>query len=385
MMNNELTYWVAFATMQGISQARRMHLFCNAYEATQSAEKAIITLLDDSEIQRQVGVTTEEQAVFDFVKEQLASVAFFTESLLKQGYGIIPITSDKYCQLIKHNLQRNAPLVLFTKGNTSLLNEPSIAIVGSRNANSVSLQFTESVARKACSEGKVIISGGAKGVDSRALETALKWQGGKSVIILPQGITTFGKIKGEMYQRLISGNLLLLSQFHPKAPWSVANAMMRNSLIYASAKETFVAQSDTKGGTWAGATEALRKGRSVFVRWPEDTEQTANKILAQRGAKPVDVNGSHILVSEDELLTDEEREEKEINKKLLSFLKDGAMSRSEIKRHLVCDWSESKLYKWLDKNKLICRVASPQKNRQILYTLVNDNHNSSNQLQLFNE
>ena len=54
---------------------------------------------------------------------------------------------------------------------------------------------------------------------------------------------------------LESGNLLLLTPYSPKAPFSVGAAMGRNRLIYTLADYAMVVASDVEtGGTWAGAT-----------------------------------------------------------------------------------------------------------------------------------
>ena len=71
----------------------------------------------------------------------LSNNSFLIEDLLSQGYDILPITSTEYPQLLKHNLKYNSPIVIYTKGNKSLLHKPTIAIVGSRNADSINEHY----------------------------------------------------------------------------------------------------------------------------------------------------------------------------------------------------------------------------------------------------
>ena len=276
-MTNRLTYWTALALMQGIPQTRKMDLFCKSFNALKEKESdPIVCLFEDDILQAEIDMTQEEKNIFNQEKSHMIITAFLTESLLNQGYNIVPVDSKEYPQLLKTNMQKKAPLVLFSKGDLELYNQQSVAIVGSRNADSISLCFTENIAKKAVSKGKVVISGGAKGVDSKALTSALD-NYGKTIIVIPQGITTFGKGMREMYQHIRDGRVLVVSQFHPNNPWSVPNAMIRNGIIYALAQETFVAQSDSHGGTWSGATEALRNHRKVYVRWPEKDEDNSKK------------------------------------------------------------------------------------------------------------
>ena len=137
------------------------------------------------------------------------------------------------------------------------------------------------------------MSGFAKGVDKQALDSALNYKG-QSIIVLPQGITTFASGMKKYYRQIIEGDVLVLSVFHPKSPWSVDLAMARNSIIYGLASEIYAAQSDDKGGTWSGVTDGLKKGRIVYVRMPEKNEKCANMTLINMGAEAVDMDGNLI-------------------------------------------------------------------------------------------
>lgn len=288
MMENELTYWVALTHTPTIWTKRKNEIIVYCFNHGK-------TIADFFESENFLGMELkqEEHNLLMQTKNELANYAFLVEELLNQGYSIIPITSNEYSQTLKANLKYNAPIILYTKGNKQILQEKAIAIVGSRNANDRSLQFTDNVAKKASSEYKVVVSGFAKGVDKQALDSALNYKG-QSIIVLPQGITTFASGMKKYYKQIIEGDVLVLSVFHPKSPWSVDLAMARNSIIYGLASEIYAAQSDDKGGTWSGVTEGLKKGRIVYVRMPEKNEKCANMTLINMGAEAVDMDGNPI-------------------------------------------------------------------------------------------
>lgn len=288
MMENELTYWVALAHTPTIWTKRKNEIIVYCFNHGK-------TIADFFESENFLGMELkqEEHNLLMQTKNELANYAFLVEELLNQGYSIIPITSNEYSQTLKTNLKYNAPIILYTKGNKQILQEKAIAIVGSRNANDRSLQFTDNVAKKASSEYKVVVSGFAKGVDKQALDSALNYKG-QSIIVLPQGITTFASGMKKYYRQIIEGDVLILSVFHPKSPWSVDLAMARNSIIYGLASEIYAAQSDDKGGTWSGVTDGLKKGRIVYVRMPEKNEKCANMTLINMGAEAVDMDGNLI-------------------------------------------------------------------------------------------
>jgi predicted Rossmann fold nucleotide-binding protein DprA/Smf involved in DNA uptake len=190
------------------------------------------------------------------------------------------------------------------------MQEDSVAIVGSRDASQIALEFTDKIACRAGKEWKVVVSGFAKGVDKQALDSAIAYKG-QSIIVLPQGILTFESGFKAYYKQIIDGDVLVLSTFHPKAGWGKELAMARNPIIYGLAKEIFVAEAkssknrqgkETKGGTWMGAIDGLdkiqkgiRAAGTIFVRQPENSEKNDNLLLIQKGAVAVDFCGNIIV------------------------------------------------------------------------------------------
>lgn len=291
-MKQEYAYWIALAHLPKMRSARKNELIVRFYEEKQS----IVDFFhcEKSDWQNLYSLNDKEIELIINAKNELANYSFLVEDLLEQGYDIIPIISPDYSQIIKNNLKRAySPPLIYTKGNKQIMKENSIAIVGSRKAGDISLKFTDNIAKTASKDYKVVVSGFAKGVDKQALDSAIKYKG-QSIIVLPQGITTFKLGFKNYYKQIIDGDVLVLSTFFPRAPWSVQLAMARNPIIYGLAKEIYVAESSEKGGTWSGVIDGLRKGRSIFVRVPLNTERNANNILIKNGAIPVDNHGNKI-------------------------------------------------------------------------------------------
>jgi len=239
----------------------------------------------------------KETTDLENTKKELPNYSFLAESLINQGYNIIPIDSADYSPTLKANLKMKfSPPLLYVKGNKQLLKEDTVAIVGSRNASDISLQFTKMIAQKCAKEYKVVVSGFAKGVDKKALDETLAVIG-HSIIVLPQGIMTFASGFRKYYSQIVQGDILVLSTFHPKVPWSAGLAMSRNVYIYGLAKTIYAAESDSKGGTWSGVLDGLKKEREIYVRKPKPDEKNANELLILAGAKPVDFEGN-ILTEE---------------------------------------------------------------------------------------
>ena len=346
MIKQELTYWVTLALIPKMWTKRKNEIYVNCFQHV--PQISIIDLFENSANWDLVGMNDIEKTQFEEAKVQLANNSFLVEELIAQGYDILPITHENYPRLLKDNLKFNAPTVIYTKGNKSLLQAPSIAIVGSRNADAKSLSFTDNIAKKATNENKVVVSGFAKGVDRQALDSSVGIHG-KSIIVLPQGIMTFGSGFKQYFKHIAQGRVLVMSTFAPKAPWSVEFAMARNPVIYGMASEIFVAQSDDKGGTWSGVIDGLRKKRPIYVRYPEKKEKNANLLLIQKGASAVDFYGNSLTLSPEEQKTPDEIKKEKLDSELIAILNSvEKISVKEIIGRLSLDWKDDKMKRYLD-------------------------------------
>jgi DNA processing protein len=349
-MDKELSYWLALAHVPKVKTKRKIEIVVRLFEQ----EKSIIDFfhLEESSWKNEFKLTDIELQLFKEAHSELSNYAFMAEDLLEQGYNILPITSKEYSPTLKKNLGFYAPPVIYTKGNLQIMKEKSIAIVGSRKANDTSLIFTDNVANKASKEYKVVVSGFAKGVDKQALDSALKYKG-QSIIVLPQGISTFKSGFKKYYKQIIDGDVLVLSTFYPKAPWSVQLAMARNSIIYGLASEIYVAESSDKGGTWSGVMDGLRKGRTIHVRAPNPREKNANGLLISKGAKAVDEFGNQSEYSSAEnhnsIVSESEAQSNGMESKIIDLLRSGAFDAKSIIENLQIDWSAEEMTSFLKK------------------------------------
>lgn len=346
MIKQELTYWVTLASIPRMWTKRKNEIYAKCYVRKPSI--SIIELFENPSIWDEVGLDQTEKMQFEESKTQLANNSFLVDELMAQGFDILPICSKEYPQILKDNLNYGAPTVIFTKGNKSLLQDPSIAIVGSRNADEKSLFFTDNIAKSAASSNKVVVSGFAKGVDRQALDSAVG-ANGKSIIVLPQGILTFSSGFKQYFKHIVQGRVLVMSSFAPKAPWSVELAMARNPIIYGMASEIFVAQSDSKGGTWSGVIDGLRKQRQIYVRYPEKGENNANLLLIQKGASAIDMEGKVLSLNPVELKTPEQLSKEKFDSELISILTGvEKLSAKEILERLHLDWTVDKMKRYLE-------------------------------------
>lgn len=177
---------------------------------------------------------------------------------------VISRADAEYPRRIKARLRENAPAVLYGCGDMSLLESGGLAVVGSRHVDESLIDYTMTVGRLAARAGRTLVSGGAKGIDQAAMRGALEAGGNVSGVLADSLEKT--SMNRDHRNRLLDGQLVLISPYDPSAGFNVGHAMQRNKLIYALADASLIMSSDLKkGGTWTGAVEQLDKLKFVPV------------------------------------------------------------------------------------------------------------------------
>ena len=203
-----------------------------------------------------------------------------------RGIWVISRADDRYPKRLKSRLKEDAPPLLYGCGEISLLEKGGLAVVGSRQVDNELIEFTENVGRLAAEGHRLIVSGGAKGIDRAAMHGSLK-AGGAAAGVMADSLER-AALASDNREPLMEGRLVLISPYDPAVGFNVGHAMQRNKIVYASADAALVVTSDfQKGGTWAGAIEQLERFRFVpmFVRNGTNVGR-GNSALIQRGALP---------------------------------------------------------------------------------------------------
>ncbi len=213
-------------------------------------------------------------------------LAFELERLDRQGYFVLTPFDDEYPHRLIERLGDQAPPSVTSVGSVEMLSAEGIGLVGSRNTTDEAIGVAEAVAAAAASRGSTVVSGGAKGIDQRSMAAAYQ-AGGGVVGWLAESLEK--RLRDPETRRVVSdGQVCLATPFKPDAGFSVANAMSRNKLIYASARVTLVVACDPgKGGTWEGAVESIRKSYSSVAVWAGPGSGPGNEALIAQGGAPV--------------------------------------------------------------------------------------------------
>ena len=192
----------------------------------------------------------------------------------------MPLTrlTPGYPRRILNALGDDAPGCLWARGDLSLLENPGIALVGSRELHPENAQFAREVGTQAAKQGCTLISGNARGADRTAQDAALA-AGGGVISIVADRLTDHVPGKGILY----------LSEEGYDLEFSSQRALSRNRCIHALGLSAIAAQCSMQtGGTWDGSVKNLRFGWSELFCY--DDASPAVKVLQQMGANSVGIH-----------------------------------------------------------------------------------------------
>lgn len=238
-----------------------------------------------------------QQEVAKNIYESKERALLLQEQLCENGINMCWIEDADYPSDLKKLSMGNIPAVLFYKGNYDLLNKKSVGFTGSRKVSDTGIRIADSSSRQISSEGIVVVSGYAKGVDITAHRAALQ-SGGSTIFVIVEGILK-NRIKSEVKELLYEKNHLFISQFSPNLTWSAANAMKRNNTIIGLADAMIMIESGMDGGTFNAGEQSLKNKKPLFVVEYEVSKPSAegNAFFLKQGAIPIrgDKNGEPIL------------------------------------------------------------------------------------------
>ncbi|KYH12475.1 DNA-processing protein DprA [Neorickettsia sp. 179522] len=201
----------------------------------------------------------------------------------KFNASILSSCEKKYSKNLR--LIRDPPPVLTVKGNIELLNTPSIAIVGSRNATINSCNFAYSLARELAEEGYTIISGLAVGVDTAALKITDSTL--PTIAIIGTGIDQYYPAENQRLQdKIIERGGLVATEVPFGKRGQSAHFARRNRIISGLSECVIIIEASENSGSLLTAQYALAQGKYLFASpgAPYDKRFSGSNRLLKQGA-----------------------------------------------------------------------------------------------------
>lgn len=155
------------------------------------------------------------------------------------------------------------PAGLFLRGSLES-GRTRVAVVGARNCSPAGSEMASALGRGLADAGVVVVSGGARGVDSAAHRGAL-WAGGPTIAVLGCGIDVSYPRQNRGLLDEIARNGALLTEYPPGIPPEPFRFPARNRIVAGLARAVVVVEGATGSGSMITADHALDLGRDVFA------------------------------------------------------------------------------------------------------------------------
>ena len=264
-------YWVWLSMIPNLGSVKKQKLL-KIYKTPEN----IYNLNEKELIQTSgIGNVTAKNIVMEKIRE---NVEKHIEYMWENDIDIISVSDKEYPQLLKNIY--DFPISLYCKGNTKILNNKAIAVVGCRDATdygkSAAKYFSYSLAKQNIN----IVSGLAKGIDSYAhigticaqLEESNGYDTynfkscGKTVAVLGNGLDMmYPKENEKLAQQILANEGCIISEYPLGTKPEKMNFPARNRIISGISKGVLVIEAKEKSGTLITVDLALEQGRDVYV------------------------------------------------------------------------------------------------------------------------
>lgn len=211
-----------------------------------------------------------DESTYEVLQSHEATVSQILSELdrcRQNGINLISIFDDQYPDRLK---AVSGPLLLYAQGNTALLSrDNSVGFTGTREASEEAVDWTRTIAADLAAEDRVVISGGATGIDTAAHSGALD-AAGKTISVLGTGIDVpFPKENEQLFERIVDNDGLLLAQRRLGAGPSRTGFLNRNATLTGLSHAVVVVATDGTGGTMSTYSDAKSQERLIFCPDPE--------------------------------------------------------------------------------------------------------------------
>ena len=176
------------------------------------------------------------------------------------------------------------PLVLFRKGPA--IQDNCYAVVGSRTAPVGRRVIARSLVEALCSLNKVVVSGGARGIDALSHSVALRCHA-STVVVLGTGIDrVYPPEHRDLFDAVLASSGTLVTSFLPGMGPHKGNFPIRNGIIAGLSRAVLVVSAQARSGTSITAAYARDEGRDVWAvpGDPEDLYAAGTNSLIRSGA-----------------------------------------------------------------------------------------------------
>lgn len=238
----------------------------------------------DDHLLKQLPLTSQEQTACELAlnDDKLALAA----ARIKKQCRVLSFFDEEYPQKLREIYR--PPIILFSKGNLSLLKRKTAVVVGSRTPTEYSQNIINKIIPALLAKDYVIASGLAKGVDGMAHCETLK-NDGDTIAVIGNGLNYFYPWSNHELQRKIMAKGLIISEYLPDTSPRPYYFPQRNRILAGLSERVIVTEARKHSGSLITANLALQENRDIYAvpgRVDSLLSEGPNELIAA-GASPI--------------------------------------------------------------------------------------------------
>ncbi len=274
-----LLEWLSLTLTPGLGPTKSRKLVAH-FGTPEAVFRASLTELEGAGIQAVSAQSIATGKSAELAREEIARAA-------AAGIAVLSMDDPCYPQRLKEIY--DPPLILYVRGDPTVLTKPGLAIVGTRHPTPYGSGMAERLSCDLAAQGLVIISGMARGVDTAGHRGAITAKG-KTVAVFGTGVDViYPKENSRLSEQILALGGALISEFPLGTFAAPQNFPIRNRILSGMSVGVLVVEAAEYSGTRITARLALEQNRDVFAVPGNVTNKNSwgPNTLIKQGAKLV--------------------------------------------------------------------------------------------------
>ncbi|MGC2450913.1 MAG: DNA-processing protein DprA [Candidatus Sulfotelmatobacter sp.] len=271
--------WLALSLTPGLGPTKARKVVQH-FGSSAAVFRASLTELEATGIKAVSAQSLATGKSAELAREELARAA-------DAGITVLSMDDALYPRRLKEIY--DPAVILYVRGNAELLNQPGIAMVGTRHPTPYGSGMAERLGCDLAAQGLVIISGMARGVDTSSHRGAISAKG-KTIAVFGTGVDViYPKENSRLSEQILSTGGALISEFALGTFAAPQNFPIRNRILSGMSVGVLVVEAAEYSGTRITARLALEQNRDVFAVPGNVTNKNSwgPNTLIKQGAKLV--------------------------------------------------------------------------------------------------
>ena len=268
-----------------MEELKKLLILFSQFDITPSKCKQILNVMGEKSIKAFTKIKFDESVLsannynkmlYQADKDKIFA---FEQNLANDGIKIVANFENVFPQKLID--LPDCPYILYYKGDISLANTSSLAVVGSRKPTNYGRVVTNKLVGDVSLAGVTVISGMAYGVDSIAHKRCLE-VGGKTIAVLGSGLNNIYPKEHRALFEEIAEKGLVISEYSPEKAATKYSFPARNRIIAGLSDGVLITEASIKSGTIHTKEFALEYGKNIYAvpgNIDSEASQLTNEVI----------------------------------------------------------------------------------------------------------